>query len=97
MNNVTTHFSKALALAALSLSILASGCGGHSRKLDASAIRVGMSKPQVKRVAGTPSRTTQHCWIYRLPHPTADLDARRVCFADGRVAVIQRGVASPPP
>jgi hypothetical protein len=54
-----------------------------------SKIGVGMSDAEVAEVAGMPRTPGLHCWLYPV---TLAHDGRRVCFAYGRVTLVQRSV-----
>jgi hypothetical protein len=52
-------------------------------------IVVGMSDAEVADVAGMPRRPGLRCWLYPV---TRAHDGRRVCFAHGRVALVQHSI-----
>jgi hypothetical protein len=52
-------------------------------------IVVGMTDAEVARIAGMPRTPRLRCWLYAV---TRDRDGRRVCFSDGRVALVQVSV-----
>jgi hypothetical protein len=59
------------------------------RTSELSKIVVGMSDAEVANVAGMPRTPRLRCWLYPV---TRAHDGRRVCFAHGRVALVQTSV-----
>jgi hypothetical protein len=59
----------------------------RSSSLD--ALKMGMSDADVAAVAGVPDTVGPKCWLYVV---TRDHDGRRVCFARGRVTILQFSV-----
>jgi hypothetical protein len=87
--------SRVLAGVLLVAAVALAGCGAHhpSVATRTAKVRVGMTRADVRRVAGTPRHEGPRCWLYRwVPQAGSAEDGRRICFADGRVARIQIAV-----
>jgi hypothetical protein len=55
------------------------------------AVTEGMTKAQVRKIAGKPRRVGPRCWTYRASEKGTSIDAMSFCFTNGRVSLIQRG------
>jgi hypothetical protein len=78
-------------LAAFVVTVLALGgasCGGKeaAQKISAYHIKKGMTKKDVRSVAGAADRTTRRCWIYFATKPKPHPSRVRICFRHGRVS-----------
>jgi SmpA / OmlA family len=75
----------------LLLAAAPAGCGGHE-SADVFSVKRGMTKEQVRRLAGSPYRAGPKCWLYRASKEGTPIDAMRFCFTNGRVSLVQTGV-----
>ena len=82
-------------LAATSCSIVFAvvlvGCGA-ARPNGVFAVKNGMTKQQVQKIAGTPYRAGQNCWLYHASKKNTSIDGMRFCFTNGRVSLVQTAV-----
>jgi outer membrane protein assembly factor BamE (lipoprotein component of BamABCDE complex) len=89
-----------VAATALSLStlVLSAGCG-ESHQTNAVtnkgipnavfAVTKGMTKEQVRELAGKPYRSNRNCWLYHATKAGTNVDGRRFCFTNSRVSLVQ--------
>jgi hypothetical protein len=83
-----------LVLVVVAACVLA-GCG-DSRHASAAAkgvfaVTEGMTKAQVRKIAGTPHRVGPKCWAYRASQEGTSIDAKSFCFTNGQVSLIRTG------
>jgi hypothetical protein len=85
---------------------LLAGCGGHKARLAARTtepaalvVERGMTKKQVRALAGEPQVAGPRCWLYRFVLNTrgnqltgSSIDGMRFCFARARVSLVQTAV-----
>jgi hypothetical protein len=64
------------------------GCGA-SKATDVFAIKNGMTKQQVQKLAGSPYRLGRNCWLYHASKEGTTIDGMRFCFTNGHVSLIQ--------
>ncbi len=92
MNGVMTrNFSLALGLVVLV--VVLAGCGG-SKTTRVFAVKKGMTKQQVQKLAGSPYRSGPNCWLYHASKKGTPIDGMRFCFTHGRVSLVQTSVHS---
>jgi hypothetical protein len=81
-----------LALAVLvGLAAALSACGAHHSH-NVFAVKLGMTKQQVRSTAGAPYRAGRRCWQYHAKKSGTSIDGMRLCFTNGRVSVKQISV-----
>jgi len=68
------------------------GCGGSHKASGVFAVKNGMTKQQVQKVAGTPYRAGANCWLYHASKKGTSIDGMRFCFTNGHVSLIQTAV-----
>jgi outer membrane protein assembly factor BamE (lipoprotein component of BamABCDE complex) len=88
----------ALALSGL---VLSAGCGESHETNGVTnsgitnsvfAVTKGMTKEQVRELAGRPYRSDRNCWLYHASRAGTNVDGRRFCFTNGRVSLVQTAV-----
>jgi len=83
---------KRVHLAAISCSIafvvVLVGCGA-AKQSGVFAVKSGMTKQQVQKIAGTPYRAGPNCRQYHASKKNTSIDGMRFCFTNGRVSQIQ--------
>jgi outer membrane protein assembly factor BamE (lipoprotein component of BamABCDE complex) len=65
------------------------GCAGSHKANEVFAVKTGMTKQQVLKLAGSPYHSGPNCWLYHASKQGTTIDGMRFCFADGRVSLIQ--------
>lgn len=80
------------AAAALVATLALAGCGGSHKASGVFAVKKGMTKQQVRGVAGSPYRAGPNCWLYRATKPGTSIDGMRFCFTNGHISLIQTSV-----
>lgn len=76
-------------LVSFALVAVLAGCGSSYKASGVFAVKNGMTKQQVRSVAGTPYRPGPACWLYHVSKPGTTIDGMRFCFTGGRVSLIQ--------
>jgi hypothetical protein len=75
------------------LSVFLVGCGGSHKATGVFAVKKGMTKQQVRKLAGPTYRGSgRDCWLYRPSKKGTAIDGMRFCFSDGKVSAIQTAV-----
>ena len=75
------------------LSVFLVGCGGSHEASGVFAVKKGMTRQQVRKLAGPGYRGSgRDCWLYRASKKGTAIDGMRFCFRDGKVSVIQTAV-----
>jgi outer membrane protein assembly factor BamE (lipoprotein component of BamABCDE complex) len=81
------------ALAVIALAALLVGCGSSHKDSGAFEVTTGMTKQEVRHVAGAPYRRSgRNCWLYHASKKGTSIDGMRFCFANGTVSRIQTAV-----
>ncbi len=91
MNEVMTRNFSFLALALVVLVGVLAGCGG-SKATGVFAVKKGMTKQQVQKLAGSPYRSGPNCWLYHASKKGTSIDGMRFCFSNGQVSLVQTSV-----
>lgn len=90
MGNVMTR--QARLLSGLIVLLLLAACGG-SQRAGVFAVKKGMTKEQVQKLAGRTYRSSgPDCWLYHASRHGTAIDGMRFCFTDGKVSGIQTAV-----
>lgn len=92
MNGVMTRNLSFLALGLLVLVAVLAGCGGSHKATGVFAVKDGMTKQQVQKLAGSPYHAGPNCWLYRASKKGTSIDGMRFCFTNGEVSLIQTSV-----
>jgi hypothetical protein len=75
------------------LSVFVVGCGGSHKATGVFAVEKGMTRQQVRMLAGPTYRGSgRDCRLYRASRKGTAIDGMRLCFSDGRVSEIQTAV-----
>ena len=77
------------AVALFPLVALLAACGGSHKATGVFAVKQGMSKQQVRTVAGPPYRSGPNCWLYHASKQGTSIDGMRFCFTNGEVSRIK--------
>jgi hypothetical protein len=81
-------------LLAVAASVLA-GCGGSRHHSPAAtgvfAVTEGMTKAEVRKIAGHPRLVGPKCWTYRASQEGTSIDGRSFCFTHAQVSLIRTG------
>jgi hypothetical protein len=91
MSGVMTRSFSFLALGLVVLVGLLAGCGG-SRASGVFAVKKGMTKQQVEKLAESPYRSGPNCWLYHASKKGTSIDGMRFCFTNGQVSLVQTAV-----
>lgn len=78
----------------LLLVVALAACGGSHKATGVFAVKKGMTRAQVRSVAGVPGpgSSGKGCWIYHATKKGTSIDGMRFCFTDGKVSRIQTAV-----
>ena len=52
-------------------------------------VKEGMTKVEVRKLAGTPWREGSRCWVYREVKPATNIVGMRFCFTRERVTLVE--------
>jgi outer membrane protein assembly factor BamE (lipoprotein component of BamABCDE complex) len=80
-----------LALGLVVLVAVLAGCG-DSTASGVFAVKKGMTKQQVQKLAGSPYRFGPNCWLYDASKKGTSIDGMRFCFTQGQVSLVQTSV-----
>jgi hypothetical protein len=83
---------RVLCLGLLGLIALLAGCDGTHKAIGVFAVKEGMTKQQVQKLAGPPYRAGPNCSLYHASKKGTSVDGMRFCFMRGRVSLIQTSV-----
>lgn len=63
------------------------------RREDVFGVKVGMTRMQVRKLAGIPDRAGVNCWLYRASKPgEPNVTGMRICFTGNHVSLAQINV-----
>ena len=67
------------------------GCGSK-KPSGVFAVKQGMTKNQVRSLAGIPYRAGPTCWLYHASKEGTAIDGMRFCFTNDQVTLVQTAV-----
>jgi hypothetical protein len=75
----------------LAVVVVLAACGGSHKATGVFAVEKGMTRAQVRSVAGAPgpSPSGKGCWFYHATKKGTSIDGMRFCFSRGKVALMQ--------
>jgi hypothetical protein len=78
----------------LLLVVALAACGGSHQATGVFAVKEGMTRAQVRSVAGVPGPgpSGDGCWFYHATKKGTSIDGMRFCFSRGKVVEIQTAV-----
>jgi hypothetical protein len=68
---------------------LLAACGSSQKATGVFAVKKGMTRAQVRSVAGSPYRVGGGCWLYHATKNGTSIDGMRFCFMHGKVSRMQ--------
>jgi hypothetical protein len=80
---------KAVAAVGLFGMFLLTACGSSHRAYGVFAVEKGMTRQEVRSVAGTPRRAGPTCWLYRFAEQDTGINGMPFCFTGDHVSLIQ--------
>jgi hypothetical protein len=82
-----------LLIALVVLSVFLVGCGGSHKATGVFAVKKGMTRQQVRKLAGPNYRGSgRNCWLYPASKKGMAIDGIRFCFSEATVSEIQTAV-----
>lgn len=67
-------------------------CGGSHKAAGPFAVENGMTRAQVRSLAGAPGPSGNGCWFYHATKKGTSIDGMRFCFSRDKVVRIQTAV-----